>query len=242
VVTDDGSALPDAAGLERLARTDPLAFLEVCLRRYDREVRGYRATLRMQERLRGKEPRPEVIDVCFREEPFSVLLQWREGVGRALSTLFVRGENNDKLLARPSGLLAYKLAGIVARDPECPEARAAGRYPLTGFGIKIGTQRVLAAWRAARKRGELRVEYLGRQRIPEAGDRACYVLHRGPLSRPEDDGISEVFVCVDAETWLQVGTRLVGADGRLVGEYYFRDVRLNPDFPPETFTKQSLEK
>jgi hypothetical protein len=35
---DDGADLPHAAGLEKLAGKDPIAFLENCLRRYQREV------------------------------------------------------------------------------------------------------------------------------------------------------------------------------------------------------------
>jgi hypothetical protein len=241
-VQDDGAPLPDAAGLERLARTDPVAFLEACVRRYDREVRGYRTTLQKRERLQGKEQPTEVIDAAFLEKPFRVRMDWREGAGRAVSVLYVQGENDGKLLARPAGALAYRLTGILARDPEGPDARAAGRYPITGFGIKIGTQRILASWRAAQKKGQLHVEYLGRQRVAEAGDRMCYVLRRRPYARPEEDGILDLTMHVDVETWLQVGTVLKGEDNRLIGEYFFRDIRLNPDIPPETFTRQALEK
>src|SRR5262245_52058274 len=75
----DGGPLPDAASLTRLARTDPVAFVEACLGRYAREVKGYRCTFQKQERLGGKLQPAEVIDVAFREEPFSVLFDWREG-------------------------------------------------------------------------------------------------------------------------------------------------------------------
>src|SRR5262245_31923320 len=44
-VIADKDALPDGAEMEKLARTDPLAFLENCLRRYRRDVQGYRLTM-----------------------------------------------------------------------------------------------------------------------------------------------------------------------------------------------------
>jgi hypothetical protein len=241
-VRDDGSPLPDDDGMERLARTDPIAFLENCLHRCDRKVRGYRAVLQKRERLGGKLRRTEILDVAFREEPFSVLLDWREGAGRVQRTLFVKGANDGQLLARPASALAYRLAGIVARDPEGPDARRVGRYPLTGFGIKIGMRRVRAAWAAARKEGALHVAYLGRRRVPEAGNRLCYVFRRDRVARPEEDGITAGTFSIDVETWLQVGVVLDGEDNQRIGEYFFRDVRLNPDFPPETFTRQALEK
>src|SRR4051794_10454103 len=49
----DGEKPLDAAGMEELARADPVAFLQRALRRYDREVRGYRALLIKQERVQG---------------------------------------------------------------------------------------------------------------------------------------------------------------------------------------------
>src|SRR5437870_1937778 len=75
----DGKQPVSRKELERLARTDPVAFLEKCLERYDREVRGYRVTLVKQERLRGRLGPKERIEACFREEPFSVRMDWKEG-------------------------------------------------------------------------------------------------------------------------------------------------------------------
>jgi hypothetical protein len=241
VVRDDGSALPDGAAMERLARTDPVAFLETCLRRYDREVRGYTTTFHKHERIGGEWGPDEVIDVAFRDKPLSVRFEWLKGAGRAARTLYVKGENDDQLLVRPSGRLAYRVAGIVTRDPDGPQARAASRYPMTTFGIKIGTQRVLAAWQAARKQDALHVEYLGKEKVREVGGRVCYVLRRTRFAKPEEDGITETVSYIDAETWLQVGTVLKGEDGP-IAEYFFRDVRLNPDFAKDAFTRAALEK
>ena len=47
-------------------------------------------------------------------------------------------------------------------------------------------------------------------------------------------------VYLDTQTWLQVGTRLVDGEEQLIGEYFFRDVRLNPDLPPEHFSDKQL--
>jgi hypothetical protein len=238
---DDGAPLPDAAGLVRLARTDPVAFVEACLRRCGREVKGYRCTLQKQERLGGKLQRSEVMDVAFRENPFSVLLDWQEGARLAQRVLYVRGENGDQLLVRPAGWRG-KLVSVVTRDPEGPEARESGRYPVPEFGIKVGTERTLAAWKAARKAGALHVEYLGEKKVPEAGDCVCYVLRRTGYARPEEGGVTEATLYYDKETWLQVGSVLKGEEGKLVGEYFFRDVRLNPAFDAEAFTRAALTR
>jgi hypothetical protein len=239
-VADNGTPLQDNEEMGRLARTDPFAFLENCLRRYDREVKGYRATLQKQERLGGTLQDSEVIDVWFQEKPFSVLLDWQRGTRLAQRTLYQKGQNRDKLLVLPAGL--FRLVGVVERDPEGPDARRSGRYPLTEFGIKIGTERTLGAFERARTQKALHVEYLGEQRLPEAGDRLCWVLRRTGYTKPEEDGITELTFFVDTENWLQVGSVLRGAHGQLIGEYYFRDIQINPDFSPDTFSRAALTR
>src|SRR5260370_37851018 len=93
---DDGADLPDAAGLEKLARKDPVAFLENCLRRYQREVKGYTCVMQKQERVGDKLQSKEILEVTHREKPFSVLLRWQEGQRLADCALYVEGENKGK--------------------------------------------------------------------------------------------------------------------------------------------------
>jgi hypothetical protein len=239
-VADDGDTLPDNARMEQLARTAPVEFLENCLRRYDREVKGYRCTLQKQERIKDRLQRTEVIDVAFREEPFSVFFQWREGARLAHRSLYVKGENKDMLLVRGAGVLAF--GGVIERAPDGEDARNSGRYPLTEFGMKIGTQRTLASWVEARKNDALHVEFLGERKVKEAGDRVCWVLKRTRYQRPEDGGVTELTIYVDKENWLQVGSLLKGAENQVIGEYFFRDIRLNPEFKPDTFTREAVAK
>jgi hypothetical protein len=228
--------LPDDKKMEELAKKNPIAFLKYCLRRYDQTVQGYECTLKKQERIGGKLHPSETIAVKFREEPFGVLFEWQKGERLAKKALYVRGENDNQVVIRP-----VLLPITVRKDPEGDDAKKGGRYPLTEFGIKIGTLRTLAAWEAARKNKALHIEYLGQKKVPEAGDRVCYVLKRKPYEKPEEDGISELTIYVDKETWLQVGSTVKNADGDILGDYWFRDVKLNPDFKPGTFTEKSLK-
>jgi hypothetical protein len=239
-VADSGNPLPSEAEMERLAKSDPIAFLRECLRRYDREVRGYTATLRKQERIGGHLQRSEVIDVAFREKPFSVLLRWKEGARRAAAVLYVKGENRDQLLVRPAGILS--VAGIVVRDPNGEEAKQSGRYPLTEFGIKIGMQRALASWEKAKKANAFHVDYLGIKKIKELGDRPCWVLRRTRYAAPTEEGVTESTFFFDKENWLQVGSLLKGEEGKLIGEYFFRDIKINPEFPNDTFSREALKR
>ena len=77
--------------------------------------------------------------------------------------------------------------------------------------------------------------------MKEVGDRLCWKLKRTGYKQPEDaDGVTDLTLYVDTENWMQVGSTLKGADGRLLGEYFFRDLELNPDFKADTFTREAV--
>lgn len=236
---DDKTPLPGPEEMERLARSDPVEFLHDCLRYYDKNVKGYTAVLRKQERLNGKLELPEVIEVAQREHPFSVSMHWIEGAKLAESALYVTGQNGGNMLVRPA--LALARSFIVQRDPEGAEARQSGRYTIKEFGIRKGMERTLDSWKAAKEKGELHVEFLGTKRVKEVGDRDCLVLRRSQYARPEADGVTELTVYIDKENWLQVGSVLKGDEGKVIGAYYFRDVKINPDFPADQFTRAGIK-
>ncbi len=236
-VKDRGDELPGDADLEALARKDAVAFLEKCLLRYNREVKGYSVTMQKQERINGRLEKKEIIDVHFKDDPHSVFMRWREGARLASRALYVQGQNDGKAVIKPTGLGSFL---VVERDPEGADARRSGRYTLKQFGLKKGLQRTLAAFDAAQKEGALHVEYLGKRKIKEAGDRTCYVLKRTRYKKPEADGVTEQTLFVDADNWLLVGSILKGEDGKLIGEYFFRDIRLNPVYDKDQFTRKAV--
>jgi hypothetical protein len=241
-VADNGKALPDNAEMERLAREDPVAFLKNCIRRYQRDVKGYHCFLDKQERIEGRLKPTETLEVWFREKPYSVLLRWVKNPGQAEKALYVQGQNGGQVLVRPEGALARKIAGnVITMEPTSPEARRSGRYPITEFGLNKGALRTLASWEAAQKEGALHIEYRGIEKIKEAGNRPCFVLHRDRYVRPENDGVTEMTIYVDRDTWLQVGSVLKGEEGRVIGSYFFRQIELNPQFKPNQFERAALE-
>lgn len=237
---DSGAALPKQAEMERLAKADPLALLEASLNRYAREVKGYSATFQKQDFTDGRLQPTEMTEIHFREKPHSIFMVWKEGGRRAERVLFVEGENNNQMLIRPAGRVARLVAGdVVTRDVAGPDARSAGRYTLQQFGLRRTAERTAKEWREAREKGTLQVEYLGVKRLAEAGDRPCWTWRR-LLKKPDANGIGEVVISLDTETWLQVGTVLRDPKGQLLGAYYFRDLKLNPDHKKEQFQRAAL--
>jgi len=232
----------DKAAMRELAKTDPIGFLTQVIERYDREVKGYTCTLQKQERVKGKLRPVEVVECSFREKPFSVRMDWKKGAGKAAKTAYVKGENNGNLLVLPSGLASF--VGVVTRAPDGPDAKETSRYPVTEFGIQVGTRRTLASWKAAQKRGELKVEFNGEKKLKQLNNRPVWELKRTGYESPEPDSIAETASTFyfDVENWLQVGSYLTGEDGKLIGSYYFRDLKLNPEFDKDTFTRAGLKR
>ena len=233
--------LPAGVSVSRkpLPESDPVGFLEKCLQRYDQQaIRGYRLTMQKQERIDGQLHSLEVIDVAFRAHPYSVFMRWREGASQADRALYVAGQNDGKMLVHPTGLIG-RLVSVAAIDPEGSRAREAGRYSIKDFGLKKTLERTLKDWKSAREKGTLRVKYLGVRKLGPAGDRPCYTLRR-TYPKPDVEGITEVTVYIDRQTWFQVGTVLLGQDKTLIGEYVYRDIHLNPKFQPDQFERAAL--
>jgi len=126
--------------------------------------------------------------------------------------------------------------------PDSVLVRGKTRYLITAFGFRKSTERIYHGWKAAQEKGTLFVEYLGLRQVPEAGDRWCHVLRRTKYDEVPEDQVEDLTLYFDRDTLLQVGTVLRDREGHLVGEYFFRDVRLNPEFAPEQFEPAGLKR
>ncbi len=98
-------------------------------------MNGYTLTMFKEERIDGKLQKLELMRVAFLEQPFSVSLEWLEGTRRAERALYVEGENDGRMLVRPTAgwRLAARLAGrlgkdgIASVDVDGDDARQSGR-------------------------------------------------------------------------------------------------------------------
>jgi uncharacterized protein DUF1571 len=234
----------NASDMTNLARNDPLAFLQNCLKQYEKNVRGYQVTMQKQERLQGRLQNREVIEVAFREQPFSVFMRWLEGAKKADRVVFVAGENEGMMLAHPSGV-AGKLVKVVKRKVDSEEARQSGRYTVDQFGFKNSLQRILSSLETAKQKGALHLEFQGETKVFESDQRICFKLKR-TYAAPEADGTEDLTLYVDRENFLPIGIVVRGkvdaatGNRELLGEYFFRDLRLNPQFSPQQFNEAAF--
>jgi hypothetical protein len=222
-----------------LCRDDPVAALNVSLKRYQRDVERYTCTFVKQERIGGKLRDREVIRCDFRESPFAVRMEWLEGAGRAKVMLYPAGDREDHLYVVPSNKIARAALPYVARNLNDASVRAASRYPANEFGLCNGVRRLIQDWQLAKDHGILRTRYDGVKTVPELGNRACHVIHRDCVV-PEHDGMTAVTVYFDTETLLQAGAVLKTGDD-LLATYYFNDLVLNPKFDANLFAVERLK-
>ena len=234
---DPGIAADQSEELDALAKNDPVKYLERCLEHYQREVHGYRCVLAKQERVNGTLRDYEVIRACFREKPFSVHMDWCEGLDMCFRTMYVSDENDGKLLAR-TRIPPVGIQGPVLAFPlTAPNVQAAGRFGIDKFGMYLGAKDTLAAIHAAQKAGTLHLRYDGIEPVEKAGGRMCHKFVRTPYDPPEaKERINNLTFYIDRATLLQVGSILIDENGEFVAEYFFKDVEINPTFHEKQFT------
>lgn len=224
--------------IDYLLHYQPLLFLEMSLERDKREVTGYSCRLLKHERLGGKLQPMEKLDIVFRENPLSVYMKWVDGARKGQTVLYVAGENEGKLLARGGGVTYW--TGVWPKDIHGAEAKQNGRYTVDQFGIYFGTKRTLESMRKAQARGALHLSYRGVFSVPELEDRQCYKFVRFPYEPLEEEGVNDLTLYFDKENWLQTGSILKDEHGNLIAEYYFRDLKINPQFKKDQFSRAAL--
>jgi len=262
---DTRDGLPSEAQFAELARTDPVALLDVCLSRYTREVAGFRATLEKQEFLGGTLHPVELLKVSIREKPVAVSMRWIRGARpdflgiHTQGVAYVEGENKDAMLTwRPEARL--QMLREKTLDPKDPLfARKASRYCIKDAGFLPTMLRTRDTWAERQKAGELRFVYHGVRPIEKLGNRPCHVIERtcphrelDSFSRDEatptdpkridSEGFDTVTIYIDAEHWIQTGTELKRSNGDLMGSYFFRDLERNPMFDAQEFKLEGLKR
>jgi hypothetical protein len=213
--------------------------MERCRDKTAREVKSTRGTLLMRERVQGKLSPQQRVHFMFRDDPYCVRMDWKEGVNLARKTCYVAGQNDGHMLVQPAGWRS--LAGIVLRKPDSEDAKSSSRMPITEFGMQKAIESTIAVWKKAREAGGLHVAFSGPKTVPQ-GDHPVWELKRTGYQAPEFDGILRATYYIDTQTCLQVGIQLFGEGDELIGSYYFRDLEINPTFDKDTFTREGMRK
>jgi hypothetical protein len=214
--------------LRRLAETNHIALLKLCLVDSEKAYRRYSCRLERQERLGGVLTPVQVIDVKFRAEPYSVLMVWQENAPRGDKMLYVEDPatpaNQWKMFIHPSGLPG-RIFRVVERNPDDPEIRNASQRSVTEFGFANGLRSLLRVYEQAERAGHLQAKYLGTGMI----DGRPTIAIKRILPNGHDYPAFETVIEIDQEYRVPVSVTGTNWQNELMCHYAYKNIRFNDD-------------
>jgi len=236
--------------IEKLAREDHIALLELCLENYDKNYRDYTCTLIKQEVIRGTQKPEQWMNVKFMEKPFSVAMRWLEKTPKGAldndqvkklyvpmgdRVLYVEGKYDNKMVIRISNPLLRGLLGTQKRPPAGKDAMKNTLRPVSLFGFKRGMTSLLGVYRHAEKKGHLKQEFGGYVKI--AGRDAIVLVRYLPAE--ESYPAKRTEICIDLENLVPIRIRGFDWDGQCTSRYVYKDVEFNVGLDETSFTPQA---
>jgi len=225
------------ATVERLAKSDHIALLELCLAHYEKTYRDYTCTFIKQERVSGRLGEEQQIVVKFMEPPFSVAMAWTpETAPMGDRLVYVEGRDQNKMRVRPTSTLLRKLAGgSVLRDPAGRDAMRHTLRPVNLFGFRRAMGSLIDVYRQAKEAGDLRETYGGHAKV--AG-REAVVLHRY-LPAKDDYPAQKTTVFIDLEYLIPICLEGYDWDEKLTCVYVYKDLTFNVGLTDEDFLPEA---
>ena len=219
-----------AAHIVKLAETDHVALLTLALENYQRRVQAFTGTFHKQERINGKLKPVETIAVQFKEQPFSLLMQWRENAGPIDKLLYVEGSNDDQMIVHPAGLFSWIKS--VKRDPIGSEARKSSRRTCNQFGFRRTMTDMIKVYEQAQAAGDLQMVSLGRTSWQ---GRDCVTFERH-LPPKDQYPCARMVVEFDLEYLLPVAVASYDWRGDLLARYTYSELDFNTTLTGAAFS------
>lgn len=206
-----------------------LRLLERAERRYA-AVQDYSAVMVTREWIQDALEPEKTILLKF-QRPFKVYMKWLEGLGQGREGLYVADAHNGKFLVyEPQGLRRLFTAALEPTDPRILEV---SRHPVTSVGIGRLLEIVGENVRRATKHGVLRLVDRG---LTKVGGRTTREVE-GILPKDKSAGYYayRVILSFDEEHALPIRVVVYDWEDRLVEDYAYTRLRLNPGFTPADF-------
>ncbi len=216
----------------------PLRLIQEAQQAYQ-NVRDYTCLLIKRERINGKLPPDNVIEMKVRAQPFSVYLRWLQPRSEAgQEVCYVAGKNNGQMRVHPKGVVG-SVAGFISLDPNDPRARQTSKRSITEAGIGNMIDRFARAWEHER---QLNLTTQVQVAEYEYNRRRCT---RVEIIHPDSANGQFVYyrdiIYFDKETHLPIRLefydwpRQTGDPGQLVEIYSFANMRINVGLGDDVF-------
>jgi hypothetical protein len=216
---------------------EPLRLVADSYQAYQK-VHDYTCTLVKQERIKGRLQEQNVIQMKFRQQPFSVYMRWlapKNFVGQEVC--YVAGKNNNMMRVHSAGILGG--FGFMSISPADPRATEHSRHRITEAGIENLIRQVYHDWSNLKQTGKgqvrmdeykydnrlcIRVEVIRPERSPQA---YCY---RGVLYFDKEKRLP---IRMEVYDWPQPGGP---PGGELIESFSYVGLQLNVGLTDAAFT------
>ena len=203
-----------------------------------KEVKDYTAVVTKQENINGDLQEAQVMEMKFRQEPFSVYLKFRYPKKiNGQEAIYVRGANDNKLIAHGVGV--ERTFGTQKMDPEGFIAMRGNKYPITEIGIVNLVDKLLEVGYRDAKYGECEVNYYDKGVLVD--DRECTlieVVHPIPrknfqfhIARVYVDKALNLPIMYESYDW----PKKEGEDPVLIEAYTYQKLKINVGLTDKDF-------
>jgi hypothetical protein len=189
-------------------------------------IKDYTAVFTKREVV-GNRLTTQVMDMKFRQEPFSVYFGFR-GPEAGREVIYVHGANNGNMLVHDTGINA--LAGTIALPPTSPQVMKESRYPITRAGCLSMLDAVLKQFEAeARYEGSV-VKFYPNAKL---GEVPCQVVEVTHPQQARQFRFYRTRLYVDRQTRIPVRVEQYGwprspqQQPPIIEEYTYANVRTN---------------
>lgn len=213
-----------AAEGRRIA-ADPAAYLRQMQKKVN-AMDAYRLVFYRQERA-GLPPRLgplEKIVASFRREPFSVRFEWPDEDMPYYESVYVQGQNDNKLVIRErKGVFLFVPPQVRVIDVMFPVKIGKAKNPITDFGLARIVERTLLPFDDPDIRAVMTVAYQGVTPLDSTGAAA----HHLRIERPQIKSMiyTRQDFYIDAQTLLPAGTDLYLPGDTLDVRYRYTEIR-----------------
>lgn len=174
-------------------------------------IPDYLATFSRHERVNGRLMQKESTELKVRHAPFSVYMKWNEGSDVGREILYVKGQNDGRMLVKKGGKLGEVLPTLKI-DPTGDLAMKESRYPLTDSGILNLVEKIIRyGERDLKLEQGVNCQFLPDQKID---GRMCHAVRTDYGCAEVDADYRTSIIFVDVETGIPLCVKNYGWSDR----------------------------
>jgi len=231
--------------IKAIAERSHIELFDFCLKNYQKSYRKYSCRLEKQERLGGKLSPVQVIDIKFKEDPFSVLMVWQENAAGGDKMLYVEDPklpaDQWRMFIHPSPPWG-RLLRVVEKRPDDPQVLKSSLRSIKEFGFARSMEALIGVYSGAEQAGHLiEASYLGINENSVTG-RPTIVLKR-VLPNGHNYPCKETIIEIDREYLVPVRVRGTNWQNETQCDYIYKNIRFNDDadVKDSDFTRKANE-